>query len=211
MGEARPAGQHADERTRKVMRAALYLLNTMPYEDIMVEHIAVAAGMSRPLLYHYYGGKERVMAETLRWCGNRMLGKVGRAALRAGSGWLRAGLSAYLDFATDHTLASVTMARRAYLPEAVESVRLDIRALIFDYVHGKLAPGGGSPVLRSLLWGWFGQVESMCHEWMIRPEPDREYFETLLCDLLLAGLTAAAEHDAETARARDLLAISLRS
>ena len=211
MGDARPAGQRADERTHRVMRAAMHLLNTMPYEDIMVEHIAIAAGMSRPLLYHYYGGKERVMAGALRWCGNRMLGKVGRAAGRAGSGWLRAGLAAYLDFGTDHTLAAVTLARRAYLPEAVESVRLDIRQRIFRYVSGRLAPDGDSLLLRSLLWGWFGQVDSMCHEWMIHREPDREFLETLLCDLLLAGLTAGAAHDAATAQARRTLAESLNS
>jgi AcrR family transcriptional regulator len=196
-----PARNGSDERTQVVLKAALRLLNTMPYENIVVEDIAAAAGMSRPLLYHYFGGKEQIMAATLRWCGNRMLAKLQRAACRAGADWLRTGLGVYLDFATDRTLSSITLVRRAYLPDAVETVRWEVRGRIFRDVADRLAPNGVSPVLRSLIWGWFGQVESMCHDWQSHPEPDRRVLEALLYDLLLATLATGAAHDAVTANA----------
>lgn len=201
MDVGQPARGSADERTQLVLKAALRLLNTVPYENIVVEDIAAAAGMSRPLLYHYFGGKEQIMVATLRWCGNRMLAKLQRAAYRAGANWLRTGLGVYLDFATDRTLSSITLVRRAYLPDAVETVRREVRGRIFRDVTERLAPNGVSPVLRLLIWSWFGQVESMCHDWQIHPEPERPVFEALLYDLLVAALATGAGRDPVTANA----------
>lgn len=191
------------------MEAALYLLSTMPYEEILVEDIAAAAGMSRPLLYHYFGGKDQVAAAALRWCGDRMLADVLDAAAAAGEDWLAAGVHAYVNYVTDRNDWYRALVRHTYLPGTqMESVRKEVRLRISRGVQDRLAPHGGSTLLRLLIWGWVGQVETICREWMNRPEPTREELEPLLCELLFASLRAGAELDPRTADALRSLTVS---
>lgn len=197
----------ADERRQAAMAATVRLLSRMRYEDLLMEEIAAEAGMSRPLLYHYFGGKEQLAAATVRWYGHRMMQEIYHAATPACGAWLPAAVGAYLDHVTERSAWYTALTRHAYLPFAeMEEVREEIRAQVIEALLRHLAPGGGSPLLRSLLWGWIGQVETMCQEWLTHGEPDREVLQPLLCELLASALRAGAVRDAATEKAHALLA-----
>src|ERR1700740_3168626 len=68
-----------DDRRRALMMAALELFQARPYDQGSVDDIAPAADMSRPLLYHYYGGKLGVFLAALRQASDELLAVV-RAA-----------------------------------------------------------------------------------------------------------------------------------
>jgi AcrR family transcriptional regulator len=187
------------------MEAALRLLSTRPYEEILVEDVAAAAGMSRTLLYHYFGGRDQVAAAALRWCGDRLLADVLGSAAAAGEDWLAAGVHAYVTYVTYVTDRSDwyrALVRHTYLPGTqVESVRKDVRLRISRGLRDRLAPHGDSLLLRMLTLGWVGQVETICREWLALQEPAREELEPVLCELLFASLRAGAERDPRTADA----------
>jgi AcrR family transcriptional regulator len=184
------------------MEATLHLLGTVRYEDLLMEDIAVAAGMSRPLLYHYFGGKEQLITAAVRWYGRQMMEEIYRAALAADRAWLPVTVGAYLDYVTTRSAWYRVLTRHAYLPFAeMEDVRREIRLRVIKGLHRHLAPDGSSPVLRSLLWGWVGQVEAMCQEWLSDGEPDRDVLEPLLCELLPAALRSGMAHDNATKKA----------
>jgi AcrR family transcriptional regulator len=205
----RPQERRAPQERRKAaMEAALDLLSTLPYEEILVEDIAAAAGMSRPLLYHYFGGKDQVAAAALRWCGDQMLADVLDAASVAGPGWLAAGVHAYVDYVAGRTPWYTALVRHAYLPGTqMESVRKEVRLRISRGLHERLAPNGGSPLLRLLTWGWVGQVETICREWLTRCDPPRDQLEPLLCELLVSALRTGAGLDPRTADALRVLTV----
>ncbi|MEC3980079.1 TetR/AcrR family transcriptional regulator [Amycolatopsis sp. H20-H5] len=197
-----------DERRKAAMEAVLHLLSTVPYDDILVADIAAAAGMSRPLLYHYFGGKEQVTAAALHWAGERMVAGVQAAAASAGSNWLAvtAGIHAYLDNVVNRSDWHTARVRYARLPgPPFESVRNEVRDGMLQELHRRIAPRGGSPILRLVTLGWIDQVEAIVGEWSIMKEPSLDQVETLLCQLLLAGLQTGAALDAATANAFQLL------
>jgi AcrR family transcriptional regulator len=184
----------------------LRLLSTLPYDQILVEDIAVAAGMSRPLVYHYFGGKDQVAAAALRWYGRQLVTDVMAAASAAGPRWLAAGVRSYLDYVVDQTSRFTTLTRYTRVPGTqMRSVLQEIRTRISLALYLKLAPAGESSLLRLLTSGWIGQVESICQEWSTRRDPPREELEELLCELLVSAVRAGAQVDTRMAGALRLL------
>src|SRR5262245_48474899 len=76
-----------DERKRALMVAALRLFRERPYDQVSVDDIAVAADMSRPLLYHYFGGKLGVFVAALRQTADDLLATMRTAAERSPDTW----------------------------------------------------------------------------------------------------------------------------
>ena len=96
---ARPARRRLPpgDRRQALINSALKLFNTNPYDEVSVDDIAAAAGMSRPLVYHYYGGKSGVFISALRQTGDDVVAAVAEASMDDPDNWLTAGLSAFFD------------------------------------------------------------------------------------------------------------------
>ena len=54
-------------------------------------------GMSRPLVYHYYGGKAGVFISALRQTGDDVVAAIAKAGMDDPDNWLAAGLGAFFD------------------------------------------------------------------------------------------------------------------
>ena len=86
-----------DDRRQALINAALKLFNTYPYDEVSVDDIAAEAGMSRPLVYHYYGGKAGVFIGALQQTGDDVVAAVAKAGMDDPDNWLTAGLGAFFD------------------------------------------------------------------------------------------------------------------
>ena len=91
---ARPARRRLapDDRRQALINSALKLFNAHPYDEVSVDDIAAEAGMSRPLVYHYYGGKAGVFISALRQTGDDVVAAVAKAGMDDPDNWLAAGL-----------------------------------------------------------------------------------------------------------------------
>jgi AcrR family transcriptional regulator len=56
-----------DARRAELLRAGERVFTEAAYEDVSIEDIALAAGVSKNLLYHYFEGKRGLYLETI-WC-----------------------------------------------------------------------------------------------------------------------------------------------
>src|SRR3954465_2978433 len=65
---ARPARRRisVDRRREELMAAALELFSKHDAEDVSIDDVATAAGASRALVYHYFGGKQELYVAALR-------------------------------------------------------------------------------------------------------------------------------------------------
>src|SRR4051794_17797661 len=54
-----------DERRDELIAAALELFSNRQPEDISIDEVADAAGASRALVYHYFGGKQELYLAAL--------------------------------------------------------------------------------------------------------------------------------------------------
>jgi AcrR family transcriptional regulator len=188
-----------DDRRQALINSALKLFNSYPYDEVSVDDIAADAGMSRPLVYHYYGGKAGVFITALRQTGEDLMAAMAEASLADPDNWLAAGLAAFFDHIYANPIALTALMRQGALAGGEDQVLDEFRdrmlALILEY----LGSPGDSAVLQSVLRGWIAMVETMGHEWLRRGEPTREELETLLPELLRAVLGTAAWHDAAVA------------
>ena len=189
-----------DERRQALIDAALNLFNTRPYDDVSVDDIAADAGVSRPLVYHYYGGKAGVFIAALRQAGDDVAESLCAAAVADPDNWLNAGLGAFLDRIQASPIGFTALLGRGSLPGGEDRQVLDeIRDQVLSLILLRLNPPSDSAVLHSVLRGWIGMVETMGREWLRRGEPTREELERLLPELLRAVLGAAAWHDTAVA------------
>jgi AcrR family transcriptional regulator len=189
-----------DDRRQELISAALQLFNTHLYEEVSVDDIAAVAGVSRPLVYHYYGGKAGVFISALRQAGEDVVAAIGKAGADSPDDWLAAGLSAFFDHIQQNPIGLTALLRHGSLAGGEDRQVLDeIRDKVLALILAGLRPPADSPVLQSVLRGWIAMVETMGREWLRRGEPSRSELETLLPELLRAVLGTAAWHDAGVA------------
>jgi AcrR family transcriptional regulator len=189
-----------DDRRQALIHSALKLFNTQPYDEVSVDDIAAEAGMSRALVYHYYGGKAGVFVSALQQMGDDVVAAVARAGTENPDNWLTAGLSAYFDHIQANPIGITALIRNGSLISRDDRQVLDgIGDRMLRLMLASLDPPADSPVLKSVLRGWISMVETMGRGWLSQGQPAREELETLLPELLRAVLGAAAWHDAATA------------
>ena len=189
-----------DDRRQALINSALKLFNTYPYDEVSVDDIAAEAGMSRPLVYHYYGGKAGVFISALQQTGDDVVAAVAKAGMDDPDNWLTAGLSAFFDHIQANPIGLTALYRHGSLTGREKRQVLDeIGDRVLRLVMTMLDPPGDSPVLQSVVRGWIAMVETMARGWVRQGEPTRKELEALLPELLRAVLSAAAWQDAATA------------
>ena len=156
--------------------------------------------MSRPLVYHYYGGKAGVFIGALQQTGDDVVAAVAKAGMDDPDNWLTAGLGAFFDHIQANPIGLTALYRHGSLTGRENRQVLDeIGDRVLRLILSSLDPPGDSPVLQSVLRGWIAMVETMARGWLRRGQPPREELEALLPELLRAVLGTAAWHDAATA------------
>ncbi|MEU2446473.1 TetR/AcrR family transcriptional regulator [Streptomyces althioticus] len=191
-----------EERRSQLLEAALSLFAHRAPEEVSLDDVAEAAGVSRPLVYRYFpGGKQQLYeaalksaADELRDCFDEpeegpLLPRLTRAVERylAFVGRHDAGFSALLQggsvVETSRTTAIVDGVRRA----AAEHI---LRHL------GVEEPG---PRLRMTIRMWITAVEAASLIWLDEDkQPPLEELRDWLVEQFVAVLTVTARRDAQT-------------
>ena len=81
--------------------------------------------MSRPLVYHYYGGKAGVFIAALRQAGDDVAESLCAAAIADPDNWLTAGLGAFLDRIQASPIGFTALLGRGSLPGGEDRQVLD--------------------------------------------------------------------------------------
>ncbi|MGC5016465.1 TetR/AcrR family transcriptional regulator [Streptosporangium sp. DT93] len=202
-GDARPARRRlsVDRRREELMAAALELFSRRDAEDVSIDDVASAAGASRALVYHYFGGKQELYVAALKSAAARLEALLrpqqnGRPLER-----LAGGLTRYFDFVEEHAAGFAALLkggpanRSGEIGEIVDSVRQRLFHLVMRQMRVE-EPG---PVLRITLRSWIASVETAGLDWLEHRDIERPALERLLIDHMVALLRAAARHDAQVA------------
>jgi AcrR family transcriptional regulator len=88
------------ERERQILDAAHALFAERGYEAVTMDVVAAEVGVTKPLLYAYFGNKERLYLACMRRAGDAMLAVVVEAVTAAEdpADALRRGLHAFFSF-----------------------------------------------------------------------------------------------------------------
>jgi AcrR family transcriptional regulator len=189
------------ERRDELIEAALELFSHRNPEEVSIDDVAAAAGASRALVYHYFGGKQELYLAALLSAADQ-LGVLleppteGRPIDR-----LRISLRRYFDFVEDHApgftalLRGGLTSRTGEVGEIVDRIRQLLLSRIL-MAFGIEEPG---PVLRITLRSWMSGVETAALDWLEHRDLTRHELERLLVDQHVVLLQVAGRHDPEVA------------
>jgi AcrR family transcriptional regulator len=185
-----------EERRRQVVEAGSRLFAEYAFEEISMRQIAAAAGISKPLLYHYFPSKIELFKAAVA----DRAGELQRLIAPDGDGTpfeqLSRSLDAYLRWIEENSREwTKLMQSSVTLPEAGELVE-GFRTQTLDQLLIHLAGGRNSrPVLRNALKGWLGYVDAAILDWTQNGDLSRDQVRDLIVASFGAALLAAQGAD----------------
>lgn len=180
-----------DERRAQLVELGLRLFSERSYDELSVDDIARAAGISKGLLYHYFPSKRDYYVETVRAAAQLLLDRADPSE-QAEPEALLAGLDAYLAFVEEHASAFIALMRSGVGQDAeVAGVVESTRARFAARIAARLGLDSPGPLLRIALRGWIGACEGASLDWLEHRDLPRDALRDHLAQMLVATLTAA--------------------
>jgi AcrR family transcriptional regulator len=187
---------HVDERRRQLLDAGAALFAQHSYEEISMREIAEAAGVSKPLLYHYFQSKNDLFMAAVTEAASELQELIEPSGEGTPVEQLTASVDAYLAWIEDNgrTWAKL-MQSAAALPEARELVE-GFRARTMEMVLVELTGRRKSrPALRTAIRGWLGYMDAAILDWTQARDLPRAKLRELLIAAFVAALFAAQQAD----------------
>ncbi|MFE7209362.1 TetR/AcrR family transcriptional regulator [Streptomyces sp. NPDC001698] len=192
-----------EERRAQLLDAALSLFAHRAPEEVSLDDVAEAAGVSRPLVYRYFpGGKQqlyeaalRSAADELRHCFDEpqqgpLLPRLARA------------LDRYLAFVDQHDAGFTALLQGGSVVETSRTTAIvdGVRRAAAERILSHLEVTDPGPRLRMTVRMWITAVEAASLIWLDEDkQPPAEELRDWLVEQFAAVLTVTAARDAQTA------------
>lgn len=181
-----------DERREKLLALGRVLFSERSYEEISIEEIARAAGISKGLLYHYFPSKRDFYVACVRVAADELLARTARGEAPASFSTLLDKLDAYLDYVEENFPAYALLLRSGVGSDAeILAIVEGTRAALVARLEEALGLTAPTPLVRTALWGWIGFVETASLQFIARRDVAREALRRLLAETLLGVLASA--------------------
>jgi AcrR family transcriptional regulator len=189
------------ERRDELIEAALELFSHTSPEDVSIDDVAAAAGASRALVYHYFGGKQELYLAALRSAAAQLAVLLEPPTDGKPLERLRISLSRYFDFVEDHApgFSALLHGGLSSRNDEVGEIIDRIRQLLLTRILQAFGIEEPRPVLRITLRSWMAAVETAGLDWLERRDLPRAELERLLVDQHVVLLHVAGQHDPEVA------------
>ena len=180
-----------DERRRQLLERATDLFGTHGYDELSMAKIAKAAGVSKPLLYHYFPTKRQLFEAVLAQAAEQHLERIDWDGDRPPAEQLSQSLDAYLSWIEENGDTYEKLMRSAGIPEVrelVDRVREETGRRILE----GLSPDEPPPAkVRTAVRGWLWLMDGVCLDWVRERDLSRADVHALLLGSLLGTLGAA--------------------
>ncbi|MEU9010419.1 TetR/AcrR family transcriptional regulator [Streptomyces sp. NPDC048479] len=201
-----------EERRKQLLAAALTLFAHRPPDEISLDDVAEAAGVSRPLVYRYFpGGKQQLYETALRSAADQLEQCFAELPAGAPTERLSRVLDRYLVFVDEHDAGFSALLRGGSVAETSRTTAIvdEVRRAAAEHVLVHLGVARPGLRLRLMVRTWIAAVEAASLIWLDEgKQPSADELRHWLVDHLIALLVATAATDEETAGAmRDLVAL----
>lgn len=140
------------------------------YRGASMEEIAAGVGVTKPMLYAYFGSKQGLYLACLQRSGELLMERLLAVdASQSGEQRLRAGIEAFFSFVDEHREGWRVLFREAASGGGpVEARVAELRGQIAQAVEQALR--GGAPLAHAIV----GAGEALANWWLEHPEEPRE-------------------------------------
>jgi len=197
-----PTGRvRLDRATRReqLLEHGVRLLSTRSLEELSIETLAEEAGISRGLLYHYFGTKQEFHRAVVRKAADDLIRVTAPAQEGEPLERLARSLDAYVGYVEANFAGYVSLVRGAAggnedLQDIYEEARAALTDRIFDDGDGllRLLSLDDTPVVRLMVRGWSAMAEDVVISWVRDPRgASRDDLLTMLAAALPGVLSGA--------------------
>ncbi|MFF3287379.1 TetR/AcrR family transcriptional regulator [Streptomyces sp. NPDC003023] len=190
-----------EERRQQLIGVALELFSHRSPDDVSIDEIAAAAGISRPLVYHYFPGKQSLYEAALRRAADELAARF----LEPPSGPLGARLlrvmGRFFDFVEEHGPGFSALMRGgpAVGSSTATAVIDEVRQAAYDQILRHLGAGSPSARLELVVRSWVSLAESTALIWLDGRRIPRAELELQLVHDFAALAAVSAAYDEEMA------------
>lgn len=191
-----------EERRSQLVELGLQHFGERAYDDVSIDAIADAAGISKGLLYHYFPTKRAYYAATVKEAASRLVASTETEGGAPPLASLQAGLDAYLAYVKAHAKAYATLMRSGVgVDPEIARIVDETRATFVDRLTSGFAVSEATgfldaPLVRLALRGWVGFAEAASLGWVEAiaagtPAPSQEEVRELLAGALMEIVRSA--------------------
>jgi AcrR family transcriptional regulator len=163
----------AASRREQLLDLGVRLLATRSLDELSIDDLAEEAGVSRGLLYHYFGGKQEFREAVCRRAADDLVARTAPPTEGEPLERLLASMTAYLDYVVDNFQGYVSLVRGAAGGNAaLRQVYDDARAALTDRIFSADADGEivpDTPAARLVVRGWAAYAEELVLVWIADP------------------------------------------
>ncbi|HET8980421.1 MAG TPA: TetR/AcrR family transcriptional regulator [Solirubrobacteraceae bacterium] len=193
------------DREELILRVAGRVFAEGGYDRASMDRIAALAGVSKPMLYAYFGSKEGLYVAYIERTGGELVQRlVGADRADGQSGRLRAVISEFLGFVEEHRDGWTVLFRELNTRQPLADQVGQLRSRIVDEVRRMLENGAEDGAARSGLRppasegvaeAIVGAGEALANWWLMRPEVGRGDVTDWYVGLTRAAITAATRQE----------------
>jgi len=185
-----------DERRAQLLELGIAAFGARAYDDVSLDELAQSAGVSKGLVFHYFGSKRDFYVAGLRESARRLLASTLAESVAEPLVSLRRGLDQYLRYVKAHGAAYRALFQGGIgsdpeVAAVVEETRQAFLGQILNRLGDKLARHP-PPLVRTSLRGWVGAVEAASLDWVAHDDLPAAEVRELLVELLVATMTRLA-------------------
>jgi AcrR family transcriptional regulator len=182
----------ADERRRQLLERGAELFAHHSYDELSMREIARKAGISKPLLYHYFPSKRAFFEATLVQAAAELRARTEPDPTLPPLDQLRGSLEAFLELIDENAVAYRKLMQGVNSAPEVRELIEEVRTKTAVRILEGLYPGGGAPPkARAAVHGWLWFMDGACLNWIEHHDLSRDELRDLLLGTLLGALTAA--------------------
>lgn len=184
-----------DARRAELLRAGERVFTEAAYEDVSIEQIADAAGVSKNLLYHYFSGKRDLYLETIRAATSEMLARTEPDLGLAPIERLRASIDQHLGYVEEHAEGYIKLLRGAPGDAEVQGIITAARRRVVQRTVASLPSASADPALVVALHGWVGFIDEVSVAWLEHPALPRQDLREMLVHQFVGIISASQRTD----------------
>jgi AcrR family transcriptional regulator len=188
-----------EERRQQLIGVALELFSRRSPDEVSIDEIASAAGISRPLVYHYFPGKLSLYEAALQRAADDLAarfvephdGPLGTRLLRV--------MGRYFDFVDEHGPGFSALMRGgpAVGSSATNALIDSVRQAAYDQILSHLGVQDPPARLELVVRSWISLAESTALIWLDGRRIPRSELEVQLVHDFAALAAVSAAHDEE--------------
>ncbi|MFJ8824968.1 TetR/AcrR family transcriptional regulator [Streptomyces sp. NPDC102467] len=198
-----------EERRRQLIGVALELFSHRSPDEVSIDEIAAAAGISRPLVYHYFPGKLSLYEAALKRAAEDLAGRFEEPQDGPLGARLLRVMGRFFAFVDEHGPGFSALMRGgpAVGSSATNALIDSVRQAAYVQILAHLNVAEPSPRLELVVRSWISLAESTALIWLDGRRIPREELQLQLVHDFAALAAVSAAYDTEMAALlRDILA-----